>query len=99
MKNMIDIESITKTKLKIEMYIREESIQIDSINSQFKNILSTMDLSSNSTLDGLQTEMSNKFKIIKRVHSNDEAVLIKNALKYEETADQVSRTFENIYKG
>lgn len=99
MANVIDVESINKTKQKINMYNKEEALKIESINTKFSSINSTLKITPSSNLEDIQSQLSNKLKTIKRIHSNNETILSKNVIKYIEAASKANRIFNNINKG
>lgn len=98
MNNYVDIEEMTKTKEKINLYTKEELMKFDSIKEIFNSLNNVLDIDSSSYIQNIQFDLIKKLEIIKKIHYNNCMIIEKNIDKYIGTSIKTNQIFRNINK-
>ena len=96
MKSVLDEEKVITAVNKLEMFQKEENLNLDAFDSLFKNLSTYYQTSNSESFDSKVFELTQKFNIINKLHNNDVYVLNKNVENYKNTKIVVENILDNI---
>lgn len=96
--NYIDEEKLLKTIEKLEMYIRDESINFETLKRLMRDMQYDYTSKNSTLLYETQCDFNRKFNTIHRIHNDYITIFKKTVLKYKTVRKQTEQKFSRIKK-
>ena len=97
--NTFDYESLNNIVAKIELYKKEEILNVEAIESTLALIHDSMKMPLAKKLEDIEFELLNKLRLLIKNHENDDEVLTNTLTSYAESLRRSKAIIENINKG
>lgn len=98
MNYVMDIEQMTKSLEKCRIYKREEKLNFDEISKLFLSFKNCYITDNSVYLEELESELSNKFNIVNKIHDDNIEVINKNIIGYTNTSIDSLNALKGIKK-